>query len=126
MPLASGLLTGKFNENTQFSEKDHRNFNADGEAFNAGETFSGIEFKKGVQLAEKIKNRLPDDRMPQWAIRWILDHPEITTVIPGASKVSQVLSNVAASSLPPISQETHAVLLNLYDEEIYDSIRGHF
>ena len=126
VPLASGLLSGKFDENTQFEEKDHRNFNADGQAFNAGETFSGIEFKQGVKLSKEIKNLMPDERMPQWAIRWILDHPEVTTVIPGASKVSQVKSNVEASTLPPLSAAIHQQLRKLYDKEIYSSIRGHF
>ncbi len=126
VPLASGLLTGKFKEDTKFEEKDHRNFNADGEAFNAGETFSGIEFNKGVKLSEEIKNLLPDERMAPWAIRWILDHPQVTTVIPGASKVAQVSSNVEASALKPLSKENHQQLRKLYDEEIYGSIRGHF
>src|SRR4051812_6630192 len=80
VPLASGLLSGKFNEQTSFDEKDHRNFNANGEAFNAGETFSGVDFKQGIQLVNEIKAILPDDRTAQWAIRWILDHPEVTTV----------------------------------------------
>ncbi|RYE16645.1 MAG: aldo/keto reductase [Sphingobacteriaceae bacterium] len=126
VPLASGLLTGKFNENTRFGEKDHRNFNADGEALNAGETFSGIEFNQGIKLSQEIKNLLPDERMAQWAIRWILDHPQVTTVIPGASKVSQVQSNVEASAMLPLSAEIHQQLKKLYDEEIYGSIRGHF
>lgn len=126
VPLASGLLTGRFNEHTAFTQNDHRNYNANGEKFNAGETFSGVDFKNGVQLANEIKGMLPDDRMAQWAIRWILDHPEVTTVIPGASKVSQVHSNVEASSMPPLSQQTHAALRNLYDNKIYSQIRGHY
>ncbi|GEO08551.1 aldo/keto reductase [Segetibacter aerophilus] len=126
VPLASGLLTGKFNEHTKFEEKDHRNFNANGDAFNAGETFSGIEFSKGVELSREIKNLLPDDRMAQWSIRWILDHPEVTTVIPGASKVSQVESNVAASALPRLPQDVHGKLRSLYDEKIKPIIRGHY
>jgi len=126
VPLASGLLAGKFNADTVFAPKDHRNYNANGEAFNAGETFSGVDFKEGVQLANRIKTLLPDGRMPQWAIRWILDHPEVTTVIPGASKISQVHSNVEASALPPLSQQTHQQLRKLYNEEIYNKIRGHF
>lgn len=126
VPLASGLLTGKFDENTKFGEKDHRNFNADGESFNAGETFSGIEFKQGIQFAKEIQNLLPDDRMAQWAIRWILDHPEVTTVIPGASKIAQVQSNVAASGLQPLSSATHQQLRKLYNDEIYRTIRGHY
>jgi len=126
VPLASGLLSGKFSETTTFAESDHRNYNANGEAFNTGETFSGIEFKEGVRLANKIKGILPDSRMPQWAIRWILDHPEVTTVIPGASKIWQVYSNIEASDLKPLSTETHEALRKLYDEEIYEKIRGHF
>ncbi len=126
VPLASGLLTGKFDADTRFGEKDHRNFNADGEAFNAGETFSGIEFKQGVRLSKEIKKLMPDDRTAQWAIRWILDHPEVTTVIPGASKVAQVTSNMDAAALPPLALGTRQELRELYDKEIYGSIRGHF
>ncbi|WP_432708890.1 aldo/keto reductase [Pedobacter sp.] len=126
VPLASGLLSGKFNEDTKFESGDHRNFNANGEQFNAGETFSGIEFKEGVKLSRRIKNMFPDDRMAQWSIRWILDHPEVTTVIPGASKVSQVKSNVEASTLEPLSPTLHHALRKLYDTEIRDQIRGHY
>ena len=124
--MASGLLTGKFHENTEFKKNDHRNFNANGEAFNAGETFSGIDFAEGVNLASKIKTFMPDDRMAQWAIRWILDHPQVTTVIPGASKIAQVNSNVAASGLPHLSADANYALRKLYDSEIRDQIRGHF
>ena len=126
VPLASGLLSGKFTAETTFAEKDHRNFNAEGAAFNAGETFAGIPFQKGVQLADEIASILPGNNMAQQAIRWILDHPEVTTVIPGASKVSQVKSNIAASSLPPISQPAHQQLRALYDEQIKPTIRGHY
>ena len=126
VPLASGLLSGKFNEDTSFDVKDHRNFNANGEAFNAGETFSGVDFKEGVKFANQMKTLMPDDRMPQWAIRWILDHPEVTTVIPGASKITQVHSNVGASTLTPLTQHTHDELRKLYDENIKQKIRGHY
>jgi aryl-alcohol dehydrogenase-like predicted oxidoreductase len=126
VPLASGLLTGKFNSDTKFEKNDHRSYNAKGEAFNAGETFSGIDFREGLKLSEKIRALLPDDRMAPWAIRWILDHPEVTTVIPGASKVSQVDSNVSASSLPRLSKGIHQQLRELYDREVHDKIRGHF
>lgn len=124
VPLASGLLTGRFNQQTQFSANDHRNYNANGEKFNVGETFSGIEYNEGVRLSEKIGSMLPDERMAQWAIRWILDHPQVTTVIPGASKVSQVESNIHASTLPPLPAQTFSDLRKLYDAEIYDKIRG--
>jgi aryl-alcohol dehydrogenase-like predicted oxidoreductase len=126
VPLASGLLTGKFNEQTKFAEKDHRNYNANGEAFNAGETFSGIEFTEGVKLSKEIASLLPDERMAQWSLRWILDHPEVTTVIPGATKIEQAKSNVAASDLPPLSKEVHQKLRALYDSKIKPKIRGHY
>lgn len=126
VPLASGLLTGKFSNTTKFAEKDHRNFNANGDAFNAGETFSGIEFSKGIKLSREIGEMLPDDKMAQWALRWILDHDEVTTVIPGATKVSQVESNIAASALAPLPGETHRKLRSLYDEKIKPIIRGHY
>lgn len=126
VPLASGLLTGKFNEQTKFPSTDHRNFNANGGAFNAGETFSGIEFSKGLALAKEIAALLPDQRLSQWAIRWILDHPEVTTVIPGATKPDQVKKNVEASDLPPLHISVHNKLRSLYDEKIKPVIRGHY
>ncbi|MEJ6980842.1 aldo/keto reductase [Pedobacter sp. P351] len=126
VPLASGLLSGKYNLGSSFSKNDHRNYNANGESFNVGETFSGIEFSKGVNLANRIADMLPDNHTAQWAIRWILDHPEVTTVIPGATKVSQVESNMSASNLHPLSVDTHRKLLELYEEEIRPSIRGKF
>ncbi len=126
VPLASGLLSGKFSAQTHFKQNDHRNYNANGELFNAGETFSGVDFHDGVKLAGEIKTILPGDNMAAESIRWILDHPEVTTVIPGATKVSQVDSNVSASGLVPLSPGSHQQLRKLYDEEIYTKIRGHF
>ena len=126
VPLASGLLSGKFSEQTKFAEKDHRNYNANGQAFNAGETFSGIEFKEGVKLSREMAALLPDERMAQWSLRWILDHPEVTTVIPGATKIEQIRGNVSASDLPPLPIETHTKLRALYDERVRPAIRGHY
>ena len=125
VPLASGLLAGKFTKDTEFSDEDHRNFNADGEAFNVGETFSGLPFETGVELAHKVEEILPDNiSMAQAALRWILDHPEVTTVIPGASKESQVRSNVAASGLDVLSPSIHKELRRLYEEAIRPNVRG--
>ena len=126
VPLASGLLANKFNEQTKFALTDHRNFNANGESFNAGETFSGIEFSQGLTLSKEISSLLPDDRLSQWAIRWILDHVQVTTVIPGATKVEQVQKNMAASDLPPLNKSVHQELRNLYDKKIKPFIRGHY
>lgn len=126
VPLASGLLTGKFTKNSKFAEKDHRNFNADGKAFNAGETFSGVPFALGLSLSKEIAALMPDSHLSAWAIRWILDHAEVSTVIPGASRVAQVENNVAASGFPPLSKVTHQQLRLLYDEKIKPVIRGHY
>ena len=126
VPLASGLLTGKFSESTVFIEKDHRNYNANGEFFNVGETFAGIPFSRGIEFALKLSQLFPDSRMAQWALRWILDHEEVTTVIPGATKISQVKSNVEASELPPLSEEQHRQLRRYYDENILPAIRGKY
>ncbi|MEO5997334.1 MAG: aldo/keto reductase [Chitinophagaceae bacterium] len=126
VPLASGLLTGKFSEETVFEANDHRNYNANGQAFNAGETFSGIEFSEGVKLSREIASILPDERMASWALRWILDHPAVTTVIPGASRISQVESNTTASSLTPLTDGIHQSLRRLYEEKIFPKIRGSY
>jgi aryl-alcohol dehydrogenase-like predicted oxidoreductase len=127
VPLASGLLSGKFSKETHFGAKDHRNYNDGGKVFNAGETFSGIPFQKGVELAGKVKNLLPTDgEMAQEAIRWILDFSAVTTVIPGATKVSQTISNAGAATLPPLTAEVHEALRNLYDAEIQPVIKGHY
>lgn len=126
VPLASGLLSGKYTRDTRFSSGDHRNYNANGESFNAGETFSGIPFEQGVELAGEIADIFPDARTAQWALRWILDHPAVTTVIPGASKPEQVESNMSASSLPSLSSEQHTALASLYQTKIRPLIRGVF
>lgn len=126
VPLASGLLSGKFNESTTFTEKDHRNYNANGEAFNAGETFSGIPFSDGVRFSQQMKTILPGGMMAQQALRWILDFPEVTTVIPGASSVAQVQSNMAVSDLPVLEHGVHQRLKELYNDEIKEKIRGHY
>lgn len=126
VPLASGLLTGKFTKDTTFTPQDHRSYNKDGEAFNVGETFAGLPFEKGVQLAEGLRSMLPTGvtSMSTLALRWILDHEAVATVIPGASSIGQVRGNVAASGLAPLSDETHLQISAYYDREIAPHIRG--
>lgn len=126
VPLASGVLSGRFTKQTTFAATDHRHYNANGDAFNVGETFSGIAFEQAVDFANQMTNLMPDERLAQWAIRWILDHPAVTTVIPGATKVSQVTSNMNAAVLPALSTETHQALRHLYDTEIKAAIRGKY
>lgn len=126
VPLASGLLSGKFTEDSTFDENDHRHYNADGAAFNVGETFSGIEFREGVRLAREIRNVLPEGNLATQSIKWILQHPAITTVIPGATRTSQVQSNLRASQLPDFDPQVMQQLTRMYDQEIRGKIRGHF
>lgn len=125
VPLASGLLSGKMTTATTFSEDDHRNYNQDGAAFNVGETFAGLPFEKGVEVADAMRDDVPDGmRMSDMALRWILDHDAVSVVIPGASRVAQAIENAAASEMPPLSAELHVKLRALYDAEIAPNIRG--
>ncbi len=125
LPLASGLLSGKMTKTTQFEVSDHRNFNRDGQAFNVGETFAGLPFEKGVELADKLKEFVPEGMtMAQMSLRWILDFPAVSTVIPGASSAKQIESNVTASELPPLSGELHKLLSDFYEQQVEMHIRG--
>lgn len=125
LPLASGLLSGKFNAHTQFDKTDHRNFNKDGAAFNVGETFAGIPFEKGVELAEQVKALTPEGyTTAQMAMRWILDHRAVTTIIPGASRAAQVLENAKVSTLAPLPQNLHEELTSFYAKDVAAYIRG--
>ncbi len=125
LPLASGLLTGKITRATTFGADDHRNFNRDGQYFNVGETFAGLELDKGIAAAESVAALVPPGMtMAQMALRWILDHPAVTVVIPGASSPGQVAANVAAASLPALPRELHEALARIYREQVRDNIRG--
>jgi len=127
VPLASGLLTGRFRPGHQFPPTDHRHYNADGQVFNVGETFAGIPFERGVELADEVKAILDpgsDETMAQLALRWILDHDAVSSVIPGATTVAQAESNASASSLLPLGEATHRQLRELYESEIAPAIRG--
>jgi aryl-alcohol dehydrogenase-like predicted oxidoreductase len=127
VPLASGLLTGRFQPGHQFSPQDHRHYNADGQVFNVGETFAGLPFEKGVELTEKVRailNPASGEAISQLALRWILDHDAVSTVIPGATKIAQAESNAAAADVLPLGDATHQQLLELYQQEIAPEIRG--
>ncbi|GGK68630.1 aldo/keto reductase [Rufibacter glacialis] len=104
VPLASGLLTGKMSPDTTFNPQDHRAFNRQGEAFDKGETFSGVDFEVGLEAVEKLKTLFPgQEPLAAWALRWILMFPEVSTVIPGASRPEQIASNLHAAELPALS-----------------------
>jgi aryl-alcohol dehydrogenase-like predicted oxidoreductase len=125
LPLASGLLAGKFTKETKFAETDHRNYNRDGKYFNVGETFAGLPFEKGVELSGLLKPLVPQEMtMAQMAIRWILDYEAVSVVIPGASSPKQAQSNAKASGLPPLSKELHKKLSEIYMKEVHKYIRG--
>jgi aryl-alcohol dehydrogenase-like predicted oxidoreductase len=118
VPLASGLLTGKYDETTTFPDDDHRNFNRDGAAFDVGETFAGVPFEVGVAAAREVAEIAGDTETAAFALRWVIDQPGVTAVIPGARNVAQVRGNVAAASLPPLSTSQLSDLERLYDERI--------
>ncbi|MDZ7723585.1 MAG: aldo/keto reductase [candidate division KSB1 bacterium] len=125
LPLASGLLAGKFTKDSTFSPQDHRSFNRNGEMFNVGETFAGLPFEKGVELSDQLKPFVPQNwSMAQFALRWILDFPEVSVIIPGASNTEHVVSNTSAGDLPSLSPEIHEQLRRFYQEHVKDHIRG--
>ena len=125
LPLASGLLAGKFTAETTFAENDHRHFNRDGQCFNVGETFAGLPFAMGVELVDALKEEVPEDwTLADLAQRWILDFPAVTTVITGASQPEQVAQNSRVSELPGLSQALHEKLSRFYATEVAAHIRG--
>lgn len=127
LPLASGLLSGRFTPHTQFAPTDHRTFNRDGQKFNVGETFAGLELGRGLELVEDLRPLVPAGwTMSQWALRWCLDWPEVTTVIPGATRPEQARENAAASGLPPLKAADHERLRAWYRERVANQIRGKY
>lgn len=117
VPLASGLLSGKFTHASTFAPDDHRAFNRHGEAFDRGETFSGLDYEAGLQAVEALRPLAPRNwRMAQLALRWILMFPAVTCAIPGAKRPAQVEENLKAASLPPLSEATMAAIRDLYNK----------
>ncbi|NJK91540.1 MAG: aldo/keto reductase [Blastochloris sp.] len=127
VPLASGLLSGKFCAETRFGAGDHRNYNKDGAAFHVGETFGGLTFEKGLELVEQLKSLLPGEPpLAALALRWILDHDAVTTVIPGASSIRQAVANAEASRLPALPVELHQKLAEFYRNQVAPHVRGQY
>ncbi len=119
VPLASGMLTGKLKPDSTFAPDDHRAFNRHGEAFDRGETFSGVDYHVGLQVVEKLKAICPPGMtMTQFALRWILMFDAVTCAIPGAKRPSQVEENVAVADMPPLSRETMQQVRTIYDDHI--------
>lgn len=125
VPLASGLLSGRYDETTTFAADDHRTFNRQGESFDVGETFAGVPYEVGVAAARDVAALTPDGATTaQLALRWIIDQPGVTTVIPGASRPEQARANAAAAGLAPLSAEQLAALERIYDEQIREHVHA--
>jgi aryl-alcohol dehydrogenase-like predicted oxidoreductase len=119
VPLASGLLSGRYDEHTEFSPEDHRSFNRHGEAFDVGETFSGVPYEVGLAAVRELKGLLdPGQPMAQFALRWVIDQPGVSTVIPGARNPEQVRGNAASASVAPLRDEQLAGVKDVYDRLI--------
>jgi len=125
VPLASGLLTGKFGKESQFAADDHRNFNRHGEAFDVGETFSGVDYDAGLAAVEQLRPVVPAGAtMSQFALRWILMFDAVTCAIPGGKRPDQVADNCHASDLQPLSRETMAAVERVYTQRIRGLVHG--
>jgi aryl-alcohol dehydrogenase-like predicted oxidoreductase len=119
VPLASGMLSGKISRDSRFAKDDHRNFNRHGEAFDRGETFSGVDFETGLRAVAALKTLTPKNvALAQLALRWILEFPAVTCAIPGAKRPAQVSENIAASALPPLPKATLKKIGAIYEREI--------
>ncbi|MBE8470160.1 aldo/keto reductase [Streptomyces justiciae] len=125
VPLASGLLSGKYTKDTVFPENDHRTYNRHGESFDVGETFSGVDYTTGVEAAAEFSALAPEGYTPaQLALRWIVQQPGVTTVIPGARNPEQARANAAAAALPELSAETLTAIQDIYDRRIKDQVES--
>ena len=128
VPLASGLLSGKYDERTVFAPDDHRTYNRHGEAFDVGETFAGVPFELGVQAARRVAALTPSGATTaQLALRWVVDQPGVSTVIPGARNVAQARGNAAAGDpgvIGPLDAHVLAELAGIYDDSIREHVHG--
>jgi aryl-alcohol dehydrogenase-like predicted oxidoreductase len=125
VPLASGLLSGKYTKDTVFAENDHRTYNRHGESFDQGETFSGVDYGTGVEAAVEFAALAPEGFTPaQLALRWIIQLAGVTTVIPGARNPEQARANAAAAALPALSEETLTAIRELYDRRIKEQVES--
>jgi aryl-alcohol dehydrogenase-like predicted oxidoreductase len=123
VPLASGLLSGRYDENTTFAPDDHRSYNRHGEAFDVGETFSGVPFEVGLTAVRELRGLVGDEvPLARFALRWVIDQPGVSTVIPGARNPEQVRGNAAADSMPPLSEDQLAGVRDVYDRLIREHV----
>jgi aryl-alcohol dehydrogenase-like predicted oxidoreductase len=123
VPLASGMLSGKFARDTTFDPSDHRAYNRHGEAFDVGETFAGVPYEAGLAAVEELRALVPAGMtMAQFALRWILMQDAVTVAIAGAKSMRQAQENAAASNLPPLVPETMRQVAAIYDRRIAPSV----
>jgi aryl-alcohol dehydrogenase-like predicted oxidoreductase len=123
VPLASGLLSGKMSSDRTFAKDDHRYFNREGEAFDRGETFSGVDFETGLEATEELKELVPEGHtLAQFALRWILMHPAVSCAIPGGKNPAQVEDNVACAEMAPLSEDVMRRVREVYDEYVRDEV----
>jgi aryl-alcohol dehydrogenase-like predicted oxidoreductase len=123
VPLASGLLSGKMTRQTTFSEDDHRNYNRNGQAFDVGETFSGVDYETGLEAVDEIRPLVPEGMtMAQFALRWILMFEAVSTAIPGAKNTQQATDNAIASEFPPLNDATMNDLQDIYAKYIWEQV----
>jgi len=119
VPLASGLLSGKMSQSSTFPKDDHRNYNRQGEAFDVGETFSGVDYESGLQAVDELRDLVPKGiSMAQFALRWILMFDAVTLAIPGAKNAKQAIENAQVSDLPPLSDDSMERIYSIYDQYI--------
>ena len=123
VPLASGLLSGKMRSDRVFTDDDHRNFNREGQAFDRGETFSGVNFETGLLAAEELKELVPEgNTLAQFALRWILMQPAVSCAIPGGKNPAQVEDNVAAAEMPPLPEEVMQRAREIYESHVREEV----
>jgi aryl-alcohol dehydrogenase-like predicted oxidoreductase len=126
LPLASGLLAGKYSTETRFTAQDHRTYNREGKAFFVGETFSGLPFEKGVELVDELKAFVPRGLpLSQFALRWLLDQPAVSTIITGITKPAQLDDNVAATRVDPLDRALVEEMRDWYERKVRPHVRGH-
>ena len=119
VPLASGLLTGRYDADTQFAADDHRNYNRSGGAFDVGETFAGVPFEVGLAAVEELRELVDEGTtLAQFALRWVIDQPGVSTVIPGARNAEQATQNVSAAGVSPLRADAAGRSARLYDRLI--------
>ncbi|MBN1536508.1 MAG: aldo/keto reductase [Anaerolineales bacterium] len=127
VPLASGMLTGKLTRVSQFAADDHRQFNRQGEAFDRGETFSGLDYETGLQVVEQLRSLVPAGAsMAQMALRWILMFPAVTCAIPGGKRPSQVEENIAAADLPPLTEDVMNTIEDIYIQKVRQHVHHYW